>query len=146
MARETSSLPAMKALATVCLFWACGVAAAEPPAVAASAPPADNGVPLQLDLPRALFFERDGYRLTAEHRRLLARHAQNLRADRRLRLIVHAHGDNHGAPDYNQALADKRAETVIKVLVTLGVEPYQLEARALARSRAKVRHVELVYR
>jgi peptidoglycan-associated lipoprotein len=143
MARETSSLPAMNVLATVCLLWACGVAAAELPA-GAGAP--DNGAPLRLDLPHVLTFEPDGYKLNAEHRRLLARHAQNLRADRRLRLIVHAQGDQKGAPDYELALADKRAETVIKVLVTLGVEPYQLEARALARARSKLHHVELVYR
>lgn len=134
----------MKLLATVCLLWACGVAAVEPPA--AGMGPLDNGPPLSFDLPRVLTFEPDGYKLNAEHRRLLARHAQNLRADRRLRLIVHAQGDQQGAPDYAQALADKRAETVIKVLVTLGVEPYQLEVRALERARTKIRHVELVYR
>lgn len=133
----------MNALAMVCLLWACSVAAAEPPA-GEVAP--DNGAAVQLDLPRVLTFEPDGYKLTAEHRRLLARHAQNLRADRRLRLIVHAHGDHQGAADYEQALADKRAEIVVKVLVTLGVEPYQLEARAVARARTKIRHVELVYR
>jgi outer membrane protein OmpA-like peptidoglycan-associated protein len=143
MAPGSSSLPAMKVLATVCLLWAYGVTAAEPPDGPRAA---DNGVPLQLDLPLVLTFEPDGYKLTAEQRRLLARHAQNLRADRRLRLIVHAQGDHRGAADYDQALADKRAETVIKLLVALGAEPYQLEARALGRARTKIRHVELVYR
>jgi peptidoglycan-associated lipoprotein len=142
MAPEASSLPAMKMLATVCLLWACGVAAAEPPDGAGTA---DNGA-MQLDLPRVLTFEPDGYKLNAEHRRLLARHAQNLRADRRLRLIVHTQGDRRGAADYDQALADKRAETVIKLLVALGAEPYQLEARALGRARTQSSHVELVYR
>jgi outer membrane protein OmpA-like peptidoglycan-associated protein len=144
-AREASSLPSMKCLISLCLLLACGAAVAAPSSIGAAASMSQEAAPLAL--PRVLTFDTDVYKLTAEHRRLLARHAENLRADRRLRLVVEANADDaKGAPDYDQALADKRAETVIKVLVSLGVEPYQLEARAVGKPRAKARRVELIYR
>jgi outer membrane protein OmpA-like peptidoglycan-associated protein len=94
---------------------------------------------------RVLLFERDVYKLTAEQRRLLARHADVLRGDRRLRLMVQAFGDARGEPEYGRALADKRAEMVIRVLVSMGVEPYQVEARAFDGTRTNSQRVDLVY-
>jgi peptidoglycan-associated lipoprotein len=107
-------------------------------------------------LPSVIYFEFDGYKLTPEHRELLKRYAKQLKADPMLRLRVQAHADPTGPQDYNDALAEKRADTVVRNLIAQGVPARQLEPVAFGAKRpvnggasdslAKSRRVELVYR
>jgi peptidoglycan-associated lipoprotein len=121
---------------------------AEPPAPAPT-PGAATEEP-----PSVIYFDPDVYRVAPQYRPLLEEHARRLKADPSKRLRVEAHADPEGGADYNRALSEKRAETVIKALRGLGVDARQLEARAHGAGRAdrsassdwaRYRRVELVY-
>lgn len=113
--------------------------------------------PFIRDLPTAIYYENDAYLVAPEFRPLLAQHARNLKADPKLRMQVVAYTDAKGPVDYNRALAQMRASTVIKALAEMGVDRSQLEpqARGIDRANARAadpaaearsRRVELVYR
>lgn len=128
-------------------------APAPPPAPAEPPPPAP-AAPLAENLPNVIYFEPDVYRVAPQYRPMLEEHAKRLKADPALRLRVEAHADPEGGADYNRALTEKRAETVIKALRGLGVDARQLQARALGAGRldrnatadwSRYRRVELVY-
>ena len=131
-------------------------AQAQPPAPAPTvviAPPAPPPPPRMLDLPNVIYFDTDAYTIRAEYRLLLELHATNLKADPARRLVVQAHADPRGPADYNLALAEKRAQTVIKLLTSLGVDASQVESQPQGeqppgnpKDLAKSRRVELIYR
>jgi peptidoglycan-associated lipoprotein len=119
-----------------------------PPAAVVKAPP---------EPPRVLYFEPDAYKLSPRYRPTLEAHARKLKASPNLQLVIRAYTDARGAYDYNLALSKKRAETVAKQLVAMGVPPRRLELahhgerRATAggrtgRATAEDRRVELIYR
>jgi peptidoglycan-associated lipoprotein len=108
---------------------------APPPAPAPVAAPAAAPPPPQP--PGVIYFEPDVYRIAPQYRPMLEEHARRLKADPALRLRVEAHADPEGGADYNRALTEKRAETVVKALRALGVDPRQLEARAHGAGRAE---------
>jgi peptidoglycan-associated lipoprotein len=106
--------------------------------------------------PRVIFFERDAYKVDDSYRPMLEAHARRMKAMPSLRLLIEAYADRHGANEYNLALSRKRAETVMKQLVALGVPPERMEiaghgevrhtARNGMHEAASDRRVELVYR
>jgi outer membrane protein OmpA-like peptidoglycan-associated protein len=126
------------------------------PAPAPPAPPAESAEPaaVAIEPPGVIYYESDVFTVAPEYRPMLAEHARRLKADRSLRLRVEAHADPAGGDDYNRALAEKRAEVVVKLLRQLGVDARQLEVHAHGAGRApddpaqwaQSRRVELVYR
>ena len=128
--------------------------AAAPPPAPAEPPPAPPAQAAAESLPNTIYFQPDVYRVAPEYRGMLEEHAKRLKADPSLRLRVEAHADPEGGADYNRALTEKRAETVVKALRGLGVDARQLEVRALGAERSdratssdwsRARRVELIY-
>jgi peptidoglycan-associated lipoprotein len=128
---------------------------APPPPAAPAPPPATAPAPAAAapEPPGVIYFEPDVYRIAPQYRPLLEEHARRLKADPALRLRVEAHADPEGGADYNRALTEKRAETVVKALRALGVDPRQVETRAYGAGGAeradpsdwaRYRRVELV--
>lgn len=76
---------------------------------------------------RVLFFEPDAYKLAPRYRPTLEAHARKLKASPSLRLVIESYTDSRGAADYNLALSKKRAETVAKQLVAMGVARHRIE-------------------
>jgi len=50
-------------------------------------------------------------------------------------LVLEGHADHRGAPEYNQALSERRVEIAKQFLVTLGVPGANLEAKALGEEQ-----------
>jgi len=132
------------------------VAAASPPAPAPKEHPNAESQ-RSAALPRAIYFGRDAYKVDASYRPALEAHARKLNGSPSLRLEIQAFADTRGPREYNLALSKKRAETVMKALIAMGVPRRQLritnhgESRRVAeRSSGKAtpadRRVELVYR
>lgn len=105
-------------------------------------------------LPAALYFDFDHYRVRPKDRELLQRHAAALKANPGLVLLLRGHADGQGPAEYNQALAEKRAEMAARELVAMGVDLQQLRHEAAplppagaapARTQPADRRVELVY-
>lgn len=73
-----------------------------------------------------VFFDFDQAQLTEVARRALTGYAELLQRDPRIRVLLEGHCDERGTESYNQALGERRAESVRRFLVNLGVSPQQL--------------------
>jgi peptidoglycan-associated lipoprotein len=84
---------------------------------------------------RVVYFDYDSYVVKEEFRPMLEAHAKALGADRTKRLVLEGHTDERGGREYNLALGQKRAESVLKSLVLLGALESQLEAVSFGEER-----------
>jgi peptidoglycan-associated lipoprotein len=100
-----------------------GTRAAVPPV--ASTGQARAGQP---DLKRSVYYEFDKYDVKPEYRALLQSHAAWLKANPQARITIEGNADEQGSREYNVALGQRRAESVVKMLVLLGAKAEQIEA------------------
>jgi peptidoglycan-associated lipoprotein len=116
-----------------------------------------NEANAQSNLPRVVYFDFDSYAVKDEYRPAVEAHAKLLSTDRKKKLAVEGHTDERGGREYNLALGQKRAESVVKQLELLGANDNQLEAVSFGKERpavqggdeaawAKNRRAELVNR
>lgn len=71
-------------------------------------------------------FDFDRYDLNPPAREILKGHAAWLKANPQARVEVEGHCDERGTNEYNLALGAKRAESVKRYLIDLGVSPSRL--------------------
>ena len=81
------------------------------------------------------FFAFDASTLDAEAQEALQRSAAWLRQNPEYRLRVEGHCDDRGTEQYNLALGDRRADTALSYLVTLGIERSRLETVSYGEER-----------
>jgi peptidoglycan-associated lipoprotein len=72
---------------------------------------------------RDVNFDFDRFDLRPATRDILKGHAAWLKANPRVRVEVEGHCDERGANEYNLALGAKRAESVKRYLIDLGISP-----------------------
>ena len=80
------------------------------------------------DLKRSVYYEFDKYDVKPEYRALLQSHAAWLKANPQARITIEGNADEQGSREYNVALGQRRAESVVKMMVLLGAKPEQIEA------------------
>ena len=77
---------------------------------------------------RVIYFDYDSFVLKDEFKVVVDAHAKALVANRAKRMVIEGHTDERGGREYNLALGQKRAETVVRALTLLGTRDDQLEA------------------
>jgi peptidoglycan-associated lipoprotein len=106
------------------------------PVVEAPAPPATAPAPAPAqELATHISFEPDSYTVDDEARAALQAHVQRLQADPQRRLVVRAYPDRNGSAAYRRALADKRAQTLRKLLLQMGANAAQVRAMGVLPPR-----------
>jgi peptidoglycan-associated lipoprotein len=90
------------------------------------------------DLKRSVYYEFDKYDVKPEYRALIENHARWLRANPQARLTIEGNTDERGSREYNVALGQRRAESVTKMMVLLGVKPEQIEAVSFGKEKPRV--------
>lgn len=104
-----------------------------------------------------VYFDFDKYDIKPEYREVVETNARNLRNSPATKSKIEGHTDSVGSSEYNLALGQRRAESVRKAMVILGVQETQLEAVSYgmerpavqgndAGVRAKNRRAEIRYR
>lgn len=88
--------------------------------------------------PRVVYFDYDSFVVKDEYRPVIEANARALAANRQKKLIVEGHTDERGGREYNLALGQKRAESVVKSLTLLGAQESQLEAVSFGKERPAV--------
>lgn len=90
-----------------------------------AATPVAPAVPLPASSPSVVhadvYFDFKSTRLTAEAVAVLQKHARIADEGGTWAVLVHGYADRHGPAAYNLALAERRAETVKRFLVELGM-------------------------
>ena len=87
------------------------------------------------NLARVVYFDYDSFVVKDEFRPAVEGHAKLLSADRKKKLSVEGHTDERGGREYNLALGQKRAESVVKALTLLGATDAQVEAVSFGKER-----------
>lgn len=134
-----SSTPVAPAAAVPAPASARPAAPPAPPSgssTAVSTPSADMtaSVPAYLDprnplsTQRSVYFDFDDYKLKSEYAAMVERHAKFLAASAALAIKIEGNADERGSAEYNVALGQRRAESVMKALRMLGVRDAQMEA------------------
>ncbi len=109
----------------------------------------ENTQPKQM----AFFFRFDKATLDAADVEVIKQHAKFMLDNPGLLLKIDGHTDQHGPHAYNEYLSKKRADEVVKILISEGVTESQLVISALASDqplqgesdKRKNRRVELEY-
>jgi peptidoglycan-associated lipoprotein len=89
------------------------------------------------DLKRSVFYEFDKYDVKPEYRTLVESHARWLKANPGARLTIEGNADEQGSREYNLALGQRRAESVSKLMMLLGVRGEQIEAISYGEERPR---------
>jgi peptidoglycan-associated lipoprotein len=85
--------------------------------------------------PRVVYFDYDSFVVKDEYRPVIESNARALQANRQKKIVIEGHTDERGGREYNLALGQKRAESVVKSLTLLGAQESQLEAVSFGKER-----------
>ncbi|PSU32423.1 peptidoglycan-associated lipoprotein Pal [Photobacterium lutimaris] len=80
----------------------------------------------QLRQEQTIYFKFDNAEIQPDYQDLLTAHAEYLRDNAAVNVIVEGHADERGTPEYNIALGERRANAVAKYLQALGVSASQI--------------------
>jgi peptidoglycan-associated lipoprotein len=109
---------------------------ATPPASAPAAAPAVD--PRDGYAKRSVYYEFDGYDVKAEYRPLVEAHAKYLKQNPSARITIEGNCDERGSREYNVALGQRRAESVMKMMTLLGVREGQIESVSFGKEKPRV--------
>ena len=91
---------------------------------------------------KIVYFDFDSFVLKDEFKPVVDSNAKLLAGNRAQRMLVEGHTDERGGREYNLALGQKRAETVVRAMVLLGAREEQLEAVSFGKERPAVPGVD----
>jgi peptidoglycan-associated lipoprotein len=98
------------------------------PKAAASTLPPYLDPASQLSFKRSVYFEYDNFTIKPDYSAMLEMHGKYLAANPKLSIRVEGNADERGSKEYNLALGQKRAESVVRTLKVYGVRENQMEA------------------
>lgn len=85
-----------------------------------------------------IFYDYDKATLRPESRTALDSLAQLLRDNPAITIEMGSHTDRHGSDAYNEGLAQRRAQSVVDYLISVGIAPERLEPKGYGESQPKV--------
>ncbi len=110
----------------------------------------------QLRSEHIVYFDFDVSNVNEQYSAILDAHAKFLNANSDVKVLIEGHADERGTPEYNIALGERRAKSVVTYLENMGVAAGQLtvvsygEEKPMVKDRsenafAKNRRAVLVY-
>ncbi|MFQ5949209.1 MAG: OmpA family protein, partial [Nitrospiria bacterium] len=73
-----------------------------------------------------VFFDFDQWVIRADEKKILEQNARWLGANSEARIQIEGHCDIRGTEAYNLALGDRRAKSVMRFLIDLGISPSRI--------------------
>jgi peptidoglycan-associated lipoprotein len=86
---------------------------------------------------RSIFYDFDKYDVKPEYRPLVEAHAQFLRDNSSLKILIQGNTDDRGSREYNIALGQRRSDGVKKMMILLGVHEDQVESVSLGEEKPR---------
>jgi peptidoglycan-associated lipoprotein len=87
------------------------------------------------ELAMVVYFDFDQSELRPEYADLLARHADRLADNSRLRVRLEGHADERGSREYNIGLGERRAQAVRRMLLIQGAAAEQISTVSFGEER-----------
>lgn len=125
--------------------------------VATTALPAHKDAKSIISRERSIYFDYDDFSIKGEYQGVIINHGKYLQANPGLTIVIEGHADDRGSAEYNLALGQKRAESVMRALKLYGVKDSQMEAVSFGEERPQAtgsdetawsrnRRADIVYR
>jgi peptidoglycan-associated lipoprotein len=111
------------------------MAAPAPPPPAPTGPAPTSQEYFVIEVGDRVFFSFNEFNLPDRARKTLGRQAEWLRANPSVRVAIEGHADERGTREYNLALAERRANSVLNYLVELGVDPERLSVISFGKEK-----------
>jgi peptidoglycan-associated lipoprotein len=89
-------------------------------------------------LPTVVYFDFDSFALLDEAKGIVGDYAKLMGADTSKQFMLEGHTDERGGREYNLALGQKRAESVVRAMAALGVADSRLEAVSFGEERPAI--------
>src|SRR3954469_21463368 len=86
---------------------------------------------------RSVYYEFDGYDVKPEYRPLVEAHAAYLKQNPSARITIEGNCDERGSREYNVALGQRRAESVMKMMTLLGARAGQIESVSFGKEKPR---------
>ena len=86
---------------------------------------------------RSVYYAYDKSEVTAEYRPLVEAHAKYLREHPGAAITIQGNADERGSREYNLALGQRRAESVMKMMTLLGVPDREIEAVSFGEEKPR---------
>ena len=84
---------------------------------------------------RVVYFDFDSSNLTPEAQRVVEAHAQYLTSNPGMAVVLEGHADERGTREYNLALGERRANSVLNYLIVNGASRSQIEVVSYGEER-----------
>lgn len=98
-------------------------------------PPPPEDVPMGSFTPETVYFAFDDYTLNMDSQERLNALADYMKSSQNVTVQVEGHCDERGSVEYNLALGERRAQSVVNYLVTLGIDASRLRAISYGEER-----------
>ena len=86
---------------------------------------------------RSVYFDFDSYVVRDEFKPLVEAHGRYLQSNRNARMTIQGNADERGSHEYNVALAQKRSDSVKRMMVVLGVTEIQVETVSFGKEKPR---------
>jgi len=86
---------------------------------------------------KSVYFGFDEYTVQTKYQKMLAAHANYLKANPKQKVIIQGNTDERGTAEYNLALGQRRSDAVRKSLNLMGVSDDQMEAVSFGKEKPK---------
>lgn len=87
---------------------------------------------------RSVYFDYDSSTVKEEDKSLIGAHAKFLTDNRNRKITVQGHTDERGSREYNIGLGQRRADSVKKIMMLLGVTDSQIETVSFGEEKPAV--------
>lgn len=87
---------------------------------------------------RAFYFDYDSNQVRSEYFEIIRAHARNLVANPTVHVRVEGHTDDRGSREYNIALAERRAQAIMTVLLSEGANRDQVSVVSYGKEKPAV--------
>jgi len=118
-------------------------AATRTPGAAAAAPAPSRVVASQqaqlktIPDKNSVFYSYDRSEITPEGKKLVEAHAQYLRAHPETKVRIEGNADERGSAEYNLALGQRRADSVMSMMTLLGIPKDRIETVSFGKEKPK---------
>lgn len=82
-----------------------------------------------------VFFDYDKYDIRSDAKPVLEQDAAWLNKFKTAKILIEGHADERGTEDYNLALGEKRAKSVMDYLVSMGIAPDRMKVISYGKSQ-----------
>jgi peptidoglycan-associated lipoprotein len=85
----------------------------------------------------SIYYEYDRSQIKPDDQKLIEAHADYLRTNPGVKVVIEGNADERGSAEYNVALGQRRADSVSKIMTLLGISSDRIETVSFGKEKPK---------